>query len=278
MPCRSQTAFPDTIKGAFGWNATKKEDSMKDTIRQIAVVLTVLGTLIVNYLAVALPLNGLNTGAISDQFKVYFVPAGYVFSIWGIIYLGLIAYAVFQALPSQRENPRLRRTGWWISASGLANMAWLFAWHYEQFLITLPVMLVLLAVLIVTYLNLGIGESGVSRAETWAVRVPFSIYLGWISVATIANATELLDFLHWDGFGIAPKTWAVILMVAVVVIAGLMSYLRRDIAYNAVIVWALIGIAVKNSGARIVSYPALAAALIVALVLVYCLWQQRKKV
>ena len=84
---------------------------MKDTIRQILVVLSVLATIIVNFLAVSLPLNGLNTGEISDRFKVYFVPAGYVFSIWGLIYIGLIAYAVYQALPSQRENPRLRKTG-----------------------------------------------------------------------------------------------------------------------------------------------------------------------
>ena len=88
---------------------------MKDILRQITVIVTILATLIVNTLANALPINGLNTGQISDRFNVYFVPAGYVFSIWGVIYLGLIAFAVFQALPSQRQNPRLRATGWWIS-------------------------------------------------------------------------------------------------------------------------------------------------------------------
>ena len=95
---------------------------MKDILRQISVVLTILATIVVNALANALPINGLNTAQISDRFKVYFVPAGYVFSIWGLIYLGLIAFAIFQALPSQRENPRLRATGWWVSLGGLANM------------------------------------------------------------------------------------------------------------------------------------------------------------
>src|SRR5512147_1061969 len=106
---------------------------MKDTLRQITVIVTIIGTLIVNGLANALPLNGQNTGQISDRFQVYFVPAGYVFSIWGLIYIGLIAYAVFQALPSQKTNPRLEATGWWVALGGLANMAWIFLWHYEQF-------------------------------------------------------------------------------------------------------------------------------------------------
>ena len=109
---------------------------MKDITRQILVVLSVIITIVMNFLANALPLNGLNTGEISDRFKVYFVPAGYVFSIWGLIYIGLIAYAIFQALPSQRENPRLRKTGYLAAASGLANIAWLFLWHYEQFPLT----------------------------------------------------------------------------------------------------------------------------------------------
>src|SRR5512136_1914679 len=197
---------------------------MKNTLRQIAVIVTVIATITINVLANALPLNGLNTGQISDRFQVYFVPAGYVFSIWGLIYLGLIAFAIFQALPSQRENPRLRATGWWISLGGLANSAWIFLWHYEQFPLTLVAMLVLLGTLIVTYLRLEIGRSAVSAAETWAARLPFSIYLGWITVATVANVTSLLDYLKWDGFGIAPETWMSIVLAAVLVIAVLMNF------------------------------------------------------
>jgi hypothetical protein len=249
---------------------------MKDTIRQISVILTILATLVVNVLADALPINGLGTGQISDRFHVYFVPAGYVFSIWGLIYLGLIAFAIFQALPSQRENPRLQKTGWWICLGGLANMAWIFLWHYEQFPLTLVAMLVLLGTLIVTYVRLGIGRSVTSVSEIWTVRIPFSIYLGWITVATVANITELLDYLKWNGFGIAPEVWMGIVLVAVLLIAVLMNFNRRDIAYTAVILWALAGISVKQAGVPAVTIPSWITFGLVAITLLLAFFLPRK--
>ena len=248
---------------------------MKDRLRQLAVIVTILATLVVNGLANALPLNGLNTGQISDRFKVYFVPAGYVFAIWGLIYLGLIAFAIFQALPSQRENPRLRATGWWISLGGLANSAWIFFWHYEQFPLTLIVMLGLLGTLIVTYVRLGIGKTAVPAAETWAVRLPFSIYLGWITVATVANVTSLLDYLKWDRFGVAPEIWMVIILVAVLVIAALMNFTYRDIAYTGVILWALAGISVKHAAIPAVAMPTWITFGLVVLTLVMAFFARR---
>ncbi len=241
---------------------------MKDKLRQLAVIATIMVTLVVNGLANALPLNGLNTGEISDRFKVYFVPAGYVFSIWGVIYLGLIAFAIFQALPAQRENPRLRASSWWISIGGLANTAWIFLWHYEQFPLTMIAMLVLLGTLIVTYLRLGIGRSAVPATETWAARLPFSIYLGWITVATVANATALLDYLKWNGFGIAPEIWMGMVLAAVLVIAALMNFTRRDVAYAAVILWALAGISVQHATVSAVAIPTWITFGLVALTLV----------
>lgn len=250
---------------------------MKDRQRQIAVVVTILLTLIVNGLANALPINGLNTGQISDRFQVYFVPAGYVFSIWGVIYIGLIAFAIFQALPAQRENPRLRATGWWIALGGLANSVWIFLWHYLQFPLTLVAMLVLLATLIITYLRLGIGRTKVSTAETWAARVPFSIYLGWITVAAAANATSLLDYLKWDGFGIAPEIWMGIVLVAVLVIATLMAFTRRDVAYALVLLWALAGIGVKHAAVAAVVIPTWITFGVVALTLAAALFLRRPR-
>ena len=228
---------------------------MKDKLRQSVVVVTILVTLIINGLANALPLNGLNTGQISDRFKVYFVPAGYVFTIWGLIYLGLIAFAIFQVLGAQRENPRMRATGWWISLSGLANSAWIFLWHFQQFPLTLVAMLTLLGTLIITYLRLGIGRSVVSAAENWLVRLPFSIYLGWITVATVANVTDVLDFLKWDGFGLDPIVWMWIMLTAVLVITVIMIFTRHDTAYSLVILWALAGIAFKFSTILAVATP-----------------------
>ena len=226
---------------------------MNNRIRQIAVVLVTIGTIIINILADALPINGLNTGRISDGFHVYFVPAGYVFAIWGIIYIGMIAYAIYQALPAQRENPRLQATGWWVVLGGLANSAWIFLWHYEQFVGTLGAMLVLLASLIAIYLRLGIDRTKVSRAETWAVRVPFSVYLGWITIATVANVTDVLDFVKWNQFGISSEVWMVMILTAVLVITVLMNFMRRDLAYALVILWALAGIAVKFPQVNIVT-------------------------
>jgi hypothetical protein len=218
---------------------------MKNTLRQVVVALTILVTIVINILADALPINGLNTGKISDSFNVLFVPAGYVFAIWGIIYIGLIAYAVYQALPTQKNNPRLQATGWWVVLGGLANSIWIFMWHYQQFVATLGAMLILLATLIAVYLGLRSGQKKVSTGETWAVHIPFSIYLGWITVATVANVTDVLDFVKWNQFGISDSLWMIVILGAVLVIAGLMNFLRRDVAYALVILWALAGIAVK---------------------------------
>ncbi len=237
--------------------------------RQVITVIGVAATLVVNALANILPINGQQTGAISDRFAIYFVPAGYVFSIWGLIYLGLIAFAVFQALPRQRDNNRLRSIGGLFALSSLANIAWIFLWHYEQFPLTLPVMLVLLAALIGIYLRLGTGRTRVSAAETWAVRVPFSIYLGWITVATIANASQLLFFLGWNGFGIAPVVWTVVMLAAAVVVAGLVALTRRDVAYLGVLVWALIGIALKQATTPTVMAAAWVATALVGLLLLW---------
>ncbi len=244
-----------------------KTRDTKDILRQVAVLLSTAGLIVVNGLANALPLNGQNTGEISDRFDVYFVPAGYVFSIWGLIYLALIGYSIFQALPAQRDNPRLRRTGWLYALSCVANIAWLFLWHYEVFELTILAMGALLLLLMVVYVRLGTGRSRVSSGETWLVRVPFSIYLGWITVATIADATSLLDYLDWSGWGLSPEAWAVIMLVVASVIASLVSIARGDIAYVLVIVWAFIGIAVKHSDTQIVAVTAVIAAVLVALTL-----------
>jgi hypothetical protein len=241
---------------------------MKNTIRQISVVLVLLGTIIINILADTLPINGLNTGRISDAFYVYFVPAGYVFAIWGLIYIGLITYSVYQALPSQKENPRLQSTGWWVVLGGLANSAWIFLWHFELFVGTLAAMLILLASLIAVYVRLDIGRIKVTKAENWAVRIPFSIYLGWITVATVANVTDVLDYIKWDAFGFAAQAWFFVTLIAVLIISTLMSMTRRDVAYILVILWALIGIGVKFSTEPIIWIPSLVTTLLVGLGLV----------
>jgi hypothetical protein len=239
----------------------------KDTTRQVIVVVATLATIVVNGLASSLPLNGVTTGEISDLFEVYFVPAGYVFSIWGVIYLGLLAYTVYQALPAQRENAKLCRIGYLYVGASIANIAWLFLWHYQIFALTVPAMVALLGLLIALYLRLEIGQKAVTAGQRWAVNVPFSIYLGWITVATIANVTSLLEYWEWNGWGIYPEYWAVIMLVVGAIVAAAVSITRGDIAYIAVIVWAFAGIAVKHADTSIVATTAWVAATAVALTL-----------
>ncbi|HSL28614.1 MAG TPA: hypothetical protein VK900_05390 [Anaerolineales bacterium] len=253
-------------------SSTKSIDSSKtgflsnDGLRQIANLLTVLLALTVNILASTLPLNGQNTGEISDRFQVYFVPAGYVFAIWGVIYIGWIAFTIFQLLPAQKDNPRLQRLGYLFALSNLANAAWLFCWHYNQFGLSVLVMLALLGLLIASYLRLEVNRSTASRTEYWSVDVMFSVYLGWITVATVANISDWLYFVGWDGFGIAAQTWAVIMLVVASFLGLLMALARRDVGYLAVLVWAFIGIAVKQTPApQVVLTAWIAAALMLGL-------------
>lgn len=254
-----------------------EKGSRSDVIRQVVVAVCVLTTIVLNSLANILPFNNLTTGEISDRFQVYFVPAGYVFSIWGLIYLLLIGFAVYQALPSQRTNPLLRRIGYLFVLSCVANVVWLFLWHYEQFVFTLIAMFALLLLLISIYLILGIGRRRVGIAALFLLHVPFSVYLGWITVAAVANVTSVLDYVKWDGWGISPEVWAVIMLVIAAAIASLVSITRGDIAYVAVIVWAFVGIAVKHSATPIVAIPASALAAVVALTLVAGIPRRRRR-
>lgn len=248
---------------------------MKDTLRQTATLVTVQLALTVNILASALPLNGQNTGEISDRFQVYFVPAGYVFAIWGVIYLGWIAFTFFQFGNAQKESPRLRRLGYLFSLSNLANAAWLFAWHYNMFGLSVVIMLSILGLLIASYLRLDVNRVSVSRVERWSVDIPFSIYLGWITVATVANITDWLYLVEWNGFGIPAQTWAVI-MIAVASLVGVgMAFSRRDAAYLLVLVWSFIGIAVKQTPAPEVVTAAWAGAGFMLALAVYVLTQRK---
>jgi len=219
----------------------------------------------VNGLANALPINGLTTGEVSDSFDIYFVPAAYVFSIWGLIYLALIGYVVYQALPGQRDNLRLKKIGYWFIISSAANSAWIFSWHYRIFPLTVVVMLILLVSLIMIYLKLDITHDNHDQFERWFVDFPFSLYLGWISVATIANISSLLDFWGWKGLGISAEVWAVIMLSVGIILALMIAYKRKDIVFILVFIWAYIGIAVAQKEAPIVVFAAWLGAVILAI-------------
>jgi len=247
-----------------------------DRIRQILVVIALLAMIAVNIMANALPINGQNTGEISDRFEVFFVPAGYVFSIWGLIYLGLLAYAVYQVLPAQAENPDLRSIGYLFVLSCVANIAWIFLWHYNLVALSVIAMLSLLGLLIVIYLRLDIGGAQVSSVMKWLVHVPFSIYLGWITVATIASITSWLYSIQGSGWGISPEMWTVIMLAIATVVGGVMSMTRGDVAYAAVLIWAFIGIALKHQDTAVVSNAAWIAAIVTAILMIIGAYRKRQ--
>ncbi|HVO39075.1 MAG TPA: tryptophan-rich sensory protein [Spirochaetia bacterium] len=225
---------------------------MKSRSAAFAVVNAALiaAVIVVNVLAITLPLNGRSTASISDSFASLFVPANYVFSIWGLIYLCLIAFGVFQLLPGQRDNLFVSATDWWFALSCLANASWLFAWHYGLYPLSVFVMLVLLLALIIIYA--GIHPSGRDRdspdlATRALVRLPFSIYLGWITVAATANISDVLSWTGFAGLGAPNSPWTAALCVLTGLVALLMGILYRDVAYAAVIIWALVGIIQKQA-------------------------------
>lgn len=229
-----------------------------------AVILSYVGTVVVNALAVTLPIGGLTTREVSALYPALFVPASYVFSIWSVIYLALGAYVVAQALPPLARRERVRSVAWWFVLSGVLNSGWLVLWQTLHIYWTLPVMAALLASLIVIYERAHRGPRP-DAAERWLVRLPFSIYLGWISVATIANVSGALLHAGWSGWGLSDVAWAVVMLAVATALGYLMLLRRRDVAYALVLVWALVGIAVEQRSEPVVSGAALAAAVLVAL-------------
>jgi hypothetical protein len=210
-----------------------------------------LVALICNGLANALPLNGMDTGALSDLYPNLFVPVGLTFSIWGVIYLWLmvsVGYGFTQARVGRIRNP-LTLIGPWFLVNTLANAAWIFAWHWMLVGLSLLIMGVILASLIAMYRRLGVGVEPASVADRWLVHAPISIYMGWITVATIANVTTLAVDLGAPAFGAVPGVLTVGVMVTAVLVAARMLWARWDVLYAAVVLWALFGIYLKRSGA-----------------------------
>jgi hypothetical protein len=199
-----------------------------------------------NGLANALPINGKTTGELSDLYPNLFVPAGYVFSIWGVIYILLIVFAVFQYLPDYRDKGYLEEISIFFIISNLANLLWIVLWHYEVVLLSLLVMLIILVSLVLIYVRLNIGKKEIPLKEKIAFHVPFSVYLGWITVATVANVTASLVSINWDGLGILPEIWTVVVLVVATIIASIIVITREDYAYGLVPVWAFVGIFVKQ--------------------------------
>lgn len=224
--------------------------------------------LVMNGLATALPIGGRTTEEISDSIPTLFTPAGYVFSIWGLIYLGLLAFAWYQSRSQEQGESVVERIGYWFVASCAFNSIWIVLWHYLQISLSLVAMLGLLVSLIAIYLRLDIGRRPVSASERRWVHLPFSIYLGWISVATIANVSAVLYTLGWNGGPLSPEAWTAIMVIVAAVLGIVMILLRNEVAFPLVLVWALIGIAVARASIWSLAITAGIAAVVLVAVLV----------
>jgi hypothetical protein len=234
--------------------AVGQEDPMTSTQSRLPLAIAnLIGfviVVVVNALATTIPLGGMTTGELSDLYPNLFVPAGLTFSIWGIIYLLLGIYAVYGLVFSLRKaepsSSFMEKVGILFLVTCAANAGWIFAWQYRILPLSLVCMLVLLASLLMMYIQLGIGKSNAGSSEKFMVHLPTSIYLGWISIAAIANVTALLVHYNWTGFGVSGQVWAIV-MISIGIVLGLaMAFARKDIFHALVVDWAVLGILLKR--------------------------------
>lgn len=237
-------------------------------------LLVILATFVVNAVTNRFPANGVTIGELANTVLggVLITPANYAFAIWGVIYLGLLAYGIYQLLPEQGTNAVLRQVDYLLIAACLAQIAWVFLFQAQFFGWSVLLMGAILIPLLVIYRLLGIGLRPVSRAETWAVHVPFSIYTAWISVATIVNVASALYSTAWNGWGLAPLIWTVIMLLVGSAIGGVVALQRGDMAFVGVLLWAYGAIAVRQS----TSTPIVVTVILAALILLGALLARRQ--
>jgi hypothetical protein len=235
----------------------------------IATLVAILATLLVNALSNFRPPRGLNIGEIANTVLggVQITPANYAFAIWGLIYLGLIAYGIYQLQLPQRRNPVLQRADRLLIVACVAQIVWVYLFTLQQFWLSVAAMLVILIALIGAYVTLDIGKRPALRRYLWQVSIPFSIYLGWISVATIVNIASALYASDWNGLGISSTAWTAIMLVVGAVIGAIAAVQRADVAFTLVFVWAYLAIAVRQATNPAIWITAVAGAIVLVTVL-----------
>jgi hypothetical protein len=240
-------------------------------ILPIATLIAILATLSVNVLSNFFPPAGLNIGEIANTILtgVLITPANYAFAIWGLIYLGLIAYGIYQLRPTVHGNPTMRRVDFLLIVACLAQIAWVYLFTLRLFWFSVVAMLIILLALIGAYLQLNIGREQASRQRRWLAHIPFSIYLGWISVATIVNIASALYISGWDGWGISAVGWTVVMLVVGAVIGAIVAIQRADVAFTLVFIWAYVAISMRQLGNPAIWITEVVAAIVLAVMLVF---------
>ncbi|MBA2620317.1 MAG: tryptophan-rich sensory protein [Acidobacteria bacterium] len=214
-------------------------------VERFVVVLATLCVVFVNYSAAKGYINGTTPQQVSDKYPSLLTPAGYAFSIWGLIYLGLIIFSIYQAMSSQAENARFKRIRALYIINCAANCAWIFLWHHEQIWASLAVIFTLLGTLVLINARL---QNKRDAAETWAARVPFGLYFGWATVATVLNFTLALASSGVETSASTARISASVIVAAVTILGVVVRLKLSTAAYALAIAWALTAIAVKHGG------------------------------
>lgn len=222
---------------------------MKKTLT-MANGIALMVTIAVNYLSNSGLLNGNTMKTISDKYFNYFTPAGYAFSIWGLIYIGLLGFVIYSGrhlLNKKEEDPILEKIGWWFVLSCAANSLWVMAWLYDYIGLSVLLMTVILISLAKIISNTRMELDAHPLKSYLFIFWPFALYFGWISVALIANIAAYLTKIKWDGWGISELTWTIVMLVVAGLINILMIRMRNLREYGVVGVWAILAISVSNN-------------------------------
>ncbi|MBT8111585.1 MAG: tryptophan-rich sensory protein [Gammaproteobacteria bacterium] len=220
---------------------------------------------VLNALANALPINGQTMPEISAKYPSLFTPAGFTFSIWGVIYLALLLFVVYQALPAQRNNETIAGISRLFQVNCVANASWIVVWHYDLLTVSLLIMLVLLITLILIYRALlGVVEQA-SIGQHLFLHLPFSLYTGWITVATIANISIVQTGFGWDYIGLTAVNWTLLKLALAGAIGAAVVLRFGDAVFILVVAWAAYGISVMQSATPAVSGGALTLSLLALL-------------
>jgi len=247
-------------------------------MRQSLKILNALSlavTIIVNYLSNTGFFNGKTIADVSDKYVNYFTPAGFTFSIWGLIYLGLIAFIIYTFTKNAKEHV-ITRTGWWFIISCIANCSWIVAWLYDYTGLSVLILFIQLICLLAIIVKNYMGTRSASFSERCFVWIPFSLYGGWLTVALIADVAAYLTKINWTGFGIAEATWCMMMIWVAGLIHVYVAWKRRLYWFSIVGVWALAGIAFANEDVSNIKNTAITVAIIIFIVILVVLFSKKK--
>lgn len=240
---------------------------------QILNILVFIVMVVLNLLAVFLPLNGQTTGEVARSYPSLFIPAGFTFAVWRVIYLLLAGFIIYQGQGLFRGKPvrpdLVARTGWFFILSSLANTGWILLWHRHRIGLALIMNSIIWISLAFLYHRLGIGRLKTGLGQWFLTRLPFSIYLAWITISIVGNLSIYLVAINWGGWGLSQTFWTVLALFCLAAVAGLFFWFYRDRAYILTFAWVFFGVFYQRFFVGDASYHVIG--LVAAAMALFCL-------